>query len=166
MTHSWSIHVLDREPYLPELRRDPVTGRWVIISTERAKRPSDFIREQVLPKGIGVCPFCPGNEDRTPPEILAYRENGGPSWQLRVIPNKFPALRVEGQLSRQGDGIYDRMNGVGAHEVIIETPEHKISLGELSEKRIEDLFWAFRDRVLDLKRDHRLRYMLRFKNHG
>ncbi len=151
---------------MPELRRDPVTGRWVIISTERAKRPTDFIRDQVVPKGLGVCPFCPGNEDRTPPELLAYRENGGPNWQLRVVPNKFPALRVEGHLNRQGEGIYDKMNGVGAHEVIIETPEHKISIGELAEKRIEDLFWAFRDRVLDLKRDHRLRYILLFKNHG
>ena len=150
---------------MPELRKDPVTGRWVIISTERAKRPTDFIREQVLPKGGGVCPFCPGNEDRTPPEVLSYRSNGGP-WQLRVVPNKFPALRVEGHLNRQGDGIYDKMNGIGAHEVIIETPEHKISLGDLPEKRIEDLFWSFRDRVVDLKRDHRLRYILLFKNHG
>ncbi len=122
------------------------------------------MRERVLPKGGGVCPFCPGNEDRTPPEILAYRNDG--QWQLRIVSNKFPALRIEGQLNRQGDGIYDKMNGIGAHEVIIETPEHKISLGELPEKRIEDLFWAFRDRVLDLKRDHRLRYVLLFKNHG
>ena len=77
-----------------------------------------------------------------------------------MVPNKFPALRVEGHLNRQGDGIYDKMNGIGAHEVIIETPEHKISLGDLPEKHIEDLFWSFRDRVLDLKRDHRLRYIL------
>jgi UDPglucose--hexose-1-phosphate uridylyltransferase len=166
MTPSCSIDSTFGEPHLPELRKDPVTGRWVIISTERAKRPSDFIRDQVLPKLGSVCPFCPGNEDRTPPEILAYRENGNGAWRLRVVANKFPALRVEGQLNRQGDGIYDKMNGVGAHEVIIETPEHKISLGELAEKRIEDLFWAFRDRVVDLRRDHRLSYILLFKNHG
>ncbi len=148
---------------MPDLRKDPVTGRWVIISTERSKRPTDFIREQVVAKG-GVCPFCPGNEDRTPPEILSYRDNG--AWQLRVVPNKFPALRVEGQLNRAAEGMYDHMNGIGAHEVIIETPEHKISLGELPEKRVEDLFWAFRDRIVDLKRDRRLRYILLFKNHG
>ena len=151
---------------MPELRRDPVTGRWVIISTDRSKRPTDFIREHVLPKSNGNCPFCLGNEEKTPPEILSYRDNGGPGWNLRVVPNKFPALRVEGNLDREGQGLYDRMNGVGAHEVIIETPDHRISLSELPQKRVEDLFWAIRDRILDLKRDGRLRYILVFKNHG
>ena len=151
---------------MPELRKDPVTGRWVIISTDRSRRPSDFNRTRVLPKANGVCPFCPGHEDKTPPEILSYRENGGPQWSLRVVPNKFPALRVEGLLDREGEGLYDRMTGIGAHEVIIESPEHKVSLADLPEKRVEDLFWAFRDRILDLKRDARLRYVLLFKNHG
>src|SRR5690242_19379348 len=115
---------------MPDLRRDPITGRWVIIASERAQRVQDFIREPVKNKG-GFCPFCPGNESKTAPEILAYRppENGGshpnePGWNLRVIPNRVPALRVEGDLDRQADGIYDRMNGVGAHEVVIETPVH------------------------------------------
>jgi len=151
---------------MPELRKDPVTGRWVIISTERARRPTDFIRSHVRPKPGGVCPFCPGQEAATPPEILSYRENGGDRWNLRVVPNKFPALRVEGLLDREAEGLYDRMSGVGAHEVIIESPEHKVALSELPEKRVEDLFWAFRDRILDLKRDTRLRYVLLFKNHG
>jgi UDPglucose--hexose-1-phosphate uridylyltransferase len=154
---------------LPELRKDPVTGRWVIIATERAKRPSDFNRESVSIKGVRFCPFCPGNELRTPPEILAYRTRGGPNepgWTTRVIPNKFPALRVEGEPNRRGDGIYDRMNGVGAHEVLIENPDHHLSLAEVPLKRVEDLFWAFRDRVLDLRRDVRLRHILLFKNHG
>jgi UDPglucose--hexose-1-phosphate uridylyltransferase len=83
-----------------------------------------------------------------------------------VVPNKFPALRVEGELDREGEGIYDKMNGIGAHEVIIESPEHDRTLADLPEKRIEELFWAFRDRVLDLKKDRRLRYILLFKNHG
>ena len=116
-----------------------------------------------------MCPFCPGHEQKTPPELLAYRngsEPNGPGWSLRVVPNKFPALRVEGGLDRQGDGIYDKMNGVGAHEVFIETPEHFTSLAEMNEKQIEDLFWAFRERTLDLKRDTRLRYVMLFKNHG
>jgi len=154
---------------LPELRKDPITGRWVIIAIDRAKRPSDFSREQVIPKGGGFCPFCPGNELKTPPEILAYRENGGPNekgWTLRVVPNKFPALRVEGDLNRQGQGLYDKMTGIGAHEVIIETPEHKLTLADLPEKQFADVFWAFRDRILDLKNDTRLRYILVFKNHG
>jgi UDPglucose--hexose-1-phosphate uridylyltransferase len=150
---------------LPELRKDPVTGRWVIISTERARRPNDFVREQVVPKGGRFCPFCPGAEQKTPPEILSYHNNGN-GWSLRVVPNKFPALRVEGDLNRQGEGLYDRTNGIGAHEVIIETPQHTLTLGDLDEKRIEDVFWAFRDRLLDLKKDFRLRYVLLFKNHG
>jgi len=154
---------------LPELRKDPVTGRWVIISTSRAKRPSDFVRETVRPKGVRSCPFCPGNEAKTPPEVLAYRKEGGanqPGWTLRVVPNKFPALRVEGDLNRQGEGLYDKMSGVGAHEVIIETPEHMQTLSDVPEKAVEDLFWAFRDRILDLRKDRRLRYIILFKNHG
>ena len=154
---------------MPELRKDPITGRWVIIATDRAKRPADFAREQVIPQGGRFCPFCPGHESKTPPEVLAYRANGvanGPGWTLRVVPNKFPALRVEGELQREGEGLYDKMSGIGAHEVIIETPDHMATLSDVEEKRIEDLFWAFRDRVIDLKKDLRLRYTLFFKNHG
>ena len=151
---------------MPELRKDPVTGRWVIISTNQPRRPSDFTRTSSLPPSNGSCPFCIGQETQTPPEVLAYRENGNGHWSLRVVPNKFPALRVEGRLDRVGQGLYDQMSGVGAHEVVIETPEHKVSLADLPERRIEDIFWAFRDRILDLKRDTRLRYVLLFKNHG
>ncbi|MFN3323069.1 MAG: galactose-1-phosphate uridylyltransferase [Bryobacteraceae bacterium] len=154
---------------MPELRKDPVTGRWVIIATDRAKRPNDFTRVHAIPKGGRFCPFCPGNEQKTPPEILAFRQHGQADdggWTLRVVPNKFPALRVEGDLKRQGDGMYDRMNGIGAHEVIIETPNHLATLSDLSEKHIEDVFWAFRDRILDLRKDRRLRYIMIFKNHG
>ena len=112
---------------MPELRRDPITGRWVIIATDRAIRPSDFVRDKVQIRGSGFCPFCPGNEKKTPPEIHAYRKDGSardtPGWSLRIVPNKFPALGIEGTLNRQGEGVYDKMNGIGAHEVIIETPE-------------------------------------------
>ncbi len=154
---------------MPELRKDPITGRWVIIATDRAKRPTDFSRDQVTLLGAANCPFCPGHEHKTPPEVLAFRNGSRPNepgWSLRVVPNKFPALRVEGELSREGEGLYDKMNGVGAHEVIVESPEHVISLGDLPEKRVEDLFWAFRDRINDLKKDRRLRYIILFKNHG
>ncbi len=156
---------------MPELRKDPITGRWVIISTDRSRRPGDFSRERVNIKGGAFCPFCPGNESKTPPEILAYRpaENGNRNatgWNLRVVPNKFPALGIEGDLDRQADGMFDRMNGIGAHEVVIETPHHMESLATMPVKRVEDLLWAFRDRILDLKQDRRFKYILVFKNHG
>jgi UDPglucose--hexose-1-phosphate uridylyltransferase len=155
---------------LPELRKDPITGRWVIISTDRAKRPTDFLRQSVDIKGNGFCPFCYGNEDKTPPEILAYGRNGSgrnqPGWTVRVVPNKFPALGIEGDLDRQGEGLFDKMNGIGAHEVIIETPTHEATLATLPEKSIEEVLAAYRDRMLDLKNDRRFRYILIFKNHG
>ena len=154
---------------LPELRKDPITGRWVIIATDRAKRPTDFSRQEIVPRGSATCPFDGGREYKTPPEILAYRNSSGPNqpgWSLRVVPNKFPALRVEGELTREGAGLYDKMSGVGAHEVLIETPDHVLSMGDLTEKQVEDLFWAFRDRIKDLKQDRRLRYIILFKNHG
>jgi len=155
---------------LPELRKDPITGRWVIISTDRAKRPSDFVRSSAKIEGKGFCPFCYGNESKTPPVVLVYGRNGGgqdtPGWSVRVVPNKFPALGIEGDLDREGEGMFDRMNGVGAHEVIIETPEHRLTLATLPQRAIEEVLWAFRDRVLDLKNDKRFRYILIFKNHG
>jgi UDPglucose--hexose-1-phosphate uridylyltransferase len=154
---------------LPELRKDPITGRWVIIATDRARRPSDFSHEPVPPASAQFCPFCYGNEQKTPPEILAYRRDGppnSPGWSVRVVPNKFPVLGIEGELNRQGDGMFDRMNGIGAHEVIIETPDHNATMAEMPEKQVEEVLYAFRDRVLDLKRDRRFRYIVIFKNFG
>jgi UDPglucose--hexose-1-phosphate uridylyltransferase len=154
---------------MPELRKDPVTGRWVIISTERGMRPLAHGNTRREKKG-GLCPFCEGNEQHTPPEILAYRSNGNEAnskgWILRVVPNKYPALQIEGELNREGEGMYDKMNGIGAHEVIVESPDHNMTLAKMAEKNIENIFWAFRDRVLDLKRDKRFRYILIFKNDG
>jgi UDPglucose--hexose-1-phosphate uridylyltransferase len=155
---------------MPDLRKDPITGRWVIISTDRQKRPNDFRLESATILGREHCPFCPGHEAMTPPEVLSYRTDGSapntPGWNVRVVPNKFPALQVEGNLDRQGEGMFDRMNGIGAHEVIIETPDHDRPLAMMSEQEIERVFWACRERMLDLKRDFRLRYILIFKNHG
>jgi len=156
---------------MPQLRKDPVLGRWVIISTERAKRPKDFKvapeEKQISPK---ECPFCPGNESATPPEIYAYRDNNSkpnePGWTLRVIPNKFPALRVEGDINRRGEGIYDRMNGIGAHEVIIETPDHSVDLADLEIHAFENVIYAYQQRIIDLEKDKRLRYVMIFKNFG
>ena len=155
---------------MPELRKDPITGRWVIISTERGKRPNEFLRESVVASNGKNCPFCPGQESKTPTEILVYGRNGGskntPGWSIRVVPNKFPALGIEGDLDREGEGLFDKMNGVGAHEVIIETPDHASTLASLPERAVEDVLWAYRDRMLDLKNDKRFRYILIFKNHG
>lgn len=155
---------------MPELRKDAVTGRWVIISTDRRKRPYDFRVERPTTIGGEYCPFCGGREELTPPEVLSFRSNGGPpnsaGWDLRVVPNKFPALQVEGNLDREGEGMFDRMNGIGAHEVIIESPGHTEGLADLPAKKIEDVLWAYRDRIIDLKKDLRFRYILIFKNHG
>ncbi len=155
---------------MPELRKDPITDSWVIISTDRARRPSDFVREPTSRQPSGrFCPFCPGNESKTPPEVLALRDGSAPNqpgWRLRVIPNKFPVLGIEGDLDREGDGLFDKMQGVGAHEVVVETAEHALSLTDLSEKAIEEVLHAFQHRVKDLKNDRRLRYVLLFKNQG
>ncbi|HET6268352.1 MAG TPA: galactose-1-phosphate uridylyltransferase [Acidobacteriota bacterium] len=153
---------------MPELRKDPITGRWVIISTERGRRPFAYSKVVDERKG-GFCPFCEGNEKNTPPEILAYRNGGDrdtPGWSLRIVPNKYPALQIEGELNPEGEGMFDKMNGIGAHEVIIESPKHDATLASMPEKDLESMFWAFRDRILDLRRDKRLRYVLLFKNQG
>jgi len=153
-----------------ELRKDPVTGRWVIISTDRRKRPTDFRLESVHIAPDPSCPFCEGHESMTPPEILAVRNNGSGSnqegWDLRVVPNQFPVLRVEGTLDRQGEGLFDKMNGIGAHEVIIETPHHLEQLASMPDDAIERVLWSVHDRMLDLQRDTRFRYIIAFKNHG
>ena len=154
---------------MPDLRKDPIVGRWVIISTERARRPSDFRTEAVVPHGAS-CVFCPGNEDKTPPEILVGRSpDSRPNtsgWSFRVVANKFPALRIEGDLEPTGEGLYDRMNGVGAHEVVIESPDHGATLASMPPDAVADVLLAYRERVVDLKKDPRFEYVLVFKNHG
>ncbi len=154
---------------MSEWRKDPIVGRWVIISSERGKRPSDWANEPNA-KGGGFCPFCPGNESKTPPEIMALRELtnerdvGG--WTIRVIPNKFPAVNIEGEVNPKGYGNFDMMNGVGAHEVIIETPNHAYDLSDLSINEIEKIMLVYRNRIDELTKDPRFRYVLIFKNHG
>lgn len=156
---------------MPELRKDAVSGRWVIISTERSKRPSAFVNkpsEKINPDT--KCPFCAGNEAMTPPEVLSYRGEGSQKdkegWWIRVVPNKFPALRIEEDAGRAGDGMYDKMNGVGAHEVIIETPKHDLFMADMNYDQISEVIWAYRDRIIELRKDDRFRYILIFKNHG
>lgn len=154
---------------MPELRKDPIIDRWVIISTERGKRPV-FFSEESPPGKAGMCPLCPGNENMTPGEVYAIRRDfsppNSPGWTLRVVPNKFPALRIEGALDKQGIGLYDRMNGVGAHEVVVETPVHGETLSDMDTGAIEGVFGAYKERVLDLAMDKRFKYVMVFKNHG
>ncbi len=155
---------------MPELRKDPVIGRWVIISSERSKRPDDYKKAVKVSNENEFCPFCTGNEDKTPPEVLAIRNpKSAPNtsgWQVRVVPNKFPALQIEGDLGKSAYGIYDRMRGIGAHEVLIESPDHHKSLAYLPVKHVEQIFDCLRNRCADLKKDSRFRYILVFKNWG
>ena len=154
---------------MSELRRDPVIGRWVIISSERGGRPSDFEPAEPKPR-TGFCPFCEGNEDKTPPEIKALRAEGTlpntPGWRIRVVSNKFPALQIEGELNKRARGIYDTMSGIGAHEVFIETPEHDKTISTLPFEHIRDLMWTYRERIRDLEKDKRFQYILIFRNSG
>ena len=155
---------------MPQLRKDPIFNRWVIISTERARRPKDFVFEKRGEVKGRFCPFCEGNESKTPPEIISFRKAGTkanePGWWLRVISNKYPALAIEGDLSRKGIGMFDQMNGVGAHEVIVEIPRHIMDIAELSESEIAEVILSYQMRSLDLKKDPRFRYVLIFKNCG
>lgn len=155
---------------MPELRRDVVSGRWVIIATERASRPTDFSkgREWVTAADRDRCPFCPGREDQTPPEIFAVRPSGadGSGWRVRVVPNKYPALRIEGELNVEGAPLFEHMDAVGAHEVIVETPEHDTHLGLLPDEQVADVLRTYRERYVDLDRDPRFKYALLFRNHG
>ena len=154
---------------MPDLRKDPIVGRWVIVAKSRAKRPHDFESTPHVRRGR-FCPFCEGNEDKTPGEILAYRNPGSArnrqGWRVRVVPNKFPALEIEGDLNKRGEGIYDMMRGVGAHEVIIESPRHLVSTSQLREEELREVLWVYRDRLVDLKKDRRLVYGIFFKNVG
>ncbi|MDI6709720.1 MAG: galactose-1-phosphate uridylyltransferase [Bacillota bacterium] len=154
---------------MPEWRKDPVVNRWVVIATERAKRPTDY-RCTVDELNPQACPLCVGHEGQTPPEILAFREPGTAAdregWWVRVVPNKFPAVRADERLFSWWDGVYEAMNGVGAHEVIVETTEHVNSLATQSDKQVEEVVWAWRARLLDLRKDSRLKYILIFKNKG
>ena len=151
---------------MSEVRRDIVTDTWVIIDTENDRIPVPPPMEAAVP---GDCPFCEGNESRTPNEIYAVRPKGAPNspgWQLRVIPNINPILRVEGELQKHGVGVYDMVTGIGANEVIVETREHVTNFFELGEERISLVMRTYRQRIDDLHKDKRIRYILIFKNHG
>jgi len=156
---------------MSELRRDIVSGRWVIIAPDRTMRPREWDTEpDAAEPEFGACPFCPGNEKMTPHEILAVRPAASApdtaGWQVRVVPNRYPALRVEGEPGRRAVGMFDMMNGVGAHEVVIETPEHRRMPHEYTAGTWGQIVRVYRSRIQDLKRDVRLVSVTVFKNHG
>ncbi|MBI4335792.1 MAG: galactose-1-phosphate uridylyltransferase [Candidatus Omnitrophica bacterium] len=154
---------------MPQLRRDLITGRWVIIAVERSKRPEDFSKsdDRMFDED---CPFCAGQEDRTQPEIYSLRKSGTlpntPGWEVRVVPNIVPIMRVEGEYNRRGYGVYDVMDNIGAHEVIAETPEHIAHISDLEVLQIKKVIDTYIYRINDLEKDHRFKYVLIYKNFG
>jgi UDPglucose--hexose-1-phosphate uridylyltransferase len=152
-----------------EFRKDVITGRCTIISTERAKRPQQLFRENLAAESE-PCPFCPGNEDQTPPEVLAYRAPGtkpdAPGWSVRVVPNKYPAVVNDDPEASHSDGLHQSTRAAGVHEVIIEAPEHVKRMARLGDQQIAAVLRAYRDRALALKKDTRWRYVLIYKNQG
>ena len=153
---------------MPELRRDPVVGYWTIISTERSRRPVEVKLKEIDEERR--CPFCEGRETETTEEIYAIRKPGtvpnGPGWQVRAIKSKVPILSSDCEFNRFGSGMYDLMQGVGTHELIIESPQHKHDLDELSVPEIEKVIEVYTQRLNDLEKDPRFKYALLFKNHG
>ena len=150
---------------MPELRKDPILGRWVIISQERENRPCIYEDTVLNTENVKDCPFCPSNEKCTPPEILSYKNSSADSWQVRVVSNKYPALKIECQSDCKKEGLYEFLDGVGAHEVIIETPEHIKHMADMDRGNLALVFKAFKDRIVDLRGDKRFKYILVFKNY-
>jgi len=147
---------------MPEIRKDPVFGRWVIIASERGLRPNEFRAGQ---EAGYACPFCAGHEELTPPEIYSLPGPDG-RWRLRVVRNKYPALEAGGSVENRRSGIYDKMDGMGFHEVVIETPEHGRLLEQMPDEAVADVVRTFALRVKEIKNDGRIKYVMIFKNHG
>jgi UDPglucose--hexose-1-phosphate uridylyltransferase len=158
---------------MSELRKDLISGRWVIIATERSKRPDDFRPAGGQPRAGeagGFCPFCLGNEAKTPPEVFSLRESGtapdSPGWRVRVVPNKFPALNRGPAPPKRTRGIYEWMEGIGVHEVIIENPDHEKELGDLPPGHVRDVLRVFQQRIKAIEEDLHYQYVQLFKNKG
>jgi len=150
-----------------ELRRDIISGCWIITDTRKREEFLGSLEPKVI-LDVKTCPFCPGNEKETPNEIYALRNPvtppNQPGWSVRVFPSKERVLEVEKELERHGVGIYDAMNNVGAHELIVESPEHVKNLNDLPVEQIKNALTVYQSRIIDLKGDKRLRYAIVFKN--
>lgn len=159
---------------MSEIRQDEATKRWVVVATERAKRPRDLAAAQPQPaerrERSADCPFCPGNERMTPPEVLAYREEDGeadsPGWRIRVVPNAFPALSPAGEVEVHNPYWFTWLTGVGCHEVIVETPLHDAGPDDIGADGVARVLEAAAARFDALRRDARLSYIAFFRNHG
>jgi len=156
-----------------QLRKDHISGRWVIIAAERSKRPDDFRPTQPEKKETtapGFCPFCEGNESKTPEEIFAVRDDGSapdtPGWRVRVVPNKFPALTRGAPPRKQIQGLFEFMDGVGVHEVIIESPDHARELDDLPVEHVRDVLWTWQQRLKNIETEAQYQYIQLFKNKG
>ena len=154
---------------MPTLRRDPITARWVINPDITDNQPSSLVQMEKLITQV-TCPFCDGNEKYTPPEIFAIRgkdsPKDGPGWEVRVVPNLSPALKVELELDQRAERMYDLMNAVGAHEIIIETPQHIANISDLEVGQVVKVLQTYKERIFDLKKDIRFRSIFIFKNYG
>src|SRR5438309_4919128 len=128
---------------LPQLRQDLITGRWVAVATERARRPDSFTqaaKESIAARD--VCPFCPGHESMTPPEVLAYRPPGtmpnSEGWWIRVVPNLYAAFRLEPDGQEQRAGRFWQRDAIGACEVLISSPDHRAPTPLLPGRQVEE----------------------------
>lgn len=164
---------------MPQLRENLATKRWVIIATERAKRPEDFKKGKELPAPRPPydekCPFCEGNERPDEEEVFAIRapgtKPGQKGWKLRVIPNKYPALvppqkSSSVEVKRHKAGIYLYTEGAGKHEVVIENPAHDKTIATMSLEEVETIINAYRERYLALDRDPAYKQVIIFRNQG
>ncbi len=149
---------------MSQLRKDPVTFIWVIFSREKGRKP--IVTRFSQKDKEEPCPFCPGYERFTPPEIYSVREKDTNNWLLRVVPNRMPVLKIEGEIERRGVGLYDAMNAIGAHEVVIETPDHNRRFHQMTIDEIKIVIEAYRFRMEDLLKDERFQYISIFKNEG
>lgn len=144
-----------------------ITREWVVVQCERAKKPEEFrqFREKrYLPEYLESCPFCPGNEEKTPGEIM--RLSSDDSWKVRVIPNKYAALMEEGELLRTNEGHRHLVTGVGRHEVIVESPIHSMSPALLEVEQLRDVLDVYKARFVEAFSDQRVEHVIIFKNHG
>jgi UDPglucose--hexose-1-phosphate uridylyltransferase len=149
---------------MPQLRKDPILGRWVIISTERAKRPKDFPHIDISPPEK-ECPFCREKEHLTPQELYSIKDEQG-NWRVRVVPSIKPFIEPNKEFWKKGKGPYDLMSGVGSHEVVVETACHIANMADLEIENIRDVFFSYCERTKALETDNRIKYVLVFKNHG
>jgi UDPglucose--hexose-1-phosphate uridylyltransferase len=156
---------------LPQLRQDLITGRWVAVATERARRPDSFTqaaKESVAARD--VCPFCPGHEAMTPPEVLAYRGAGLPpdseGWWIRVVPNLYAAFRPEPDGQEHRDGRFWQRDAIGACEVLISSPDHRAPTPRLPRQQVEEIVQSYVDRYRAHTQNPALEHVLILYNHG